>query len=147
MARSSTAKCTPSNLSLQMPDRLPRPSELALIPKNPSQRRRQRTVICLATVFISFVGPDMAPMCMLLSVLSTEGVADDKPSRRSMGFWTAVASENCTDDGCVDDNTCLLLLLLCKLSPPLLGAEQILCRFLFCMMGAARGMLLTGASC
>ena len=75
----------------------------------------------------------MASMCMLLSVPWTEGVADDKPSRRNTGFWTA--SDNCTDDNCVDDNTCLLLLLLfCELSPPLLGAERILCRFLFCSL-------------
>ena len=65
-----------SYLSLQTPALLPKLSEEARIPSNPSHRRKQRLVICLATVFVSNDGSSF-PSDPLVSRTVTLGSRSD----------------------------------------------------------------------
>ena len=94
-----------------MPDRLPTPSDLALIPRKPSQRRKERTVICLAMAVISAVGPAMGLSCTVLPVLEDMAGACDKPGTSSRGLWTASELGDGVDDDCLLGSA----LILCKL--------------------------------
>ncbi len=75
-ASSSTAQRTVSNLSLQMPALLPKLSEYALMPSSPSQRRRQRLVICAATLLNSGVGTSLIPVPSKSDAAETADVND-----------------------------------------------------------------------
>ena len=98
-ASSSTAQHTVSNLSLQMPALLPKLSEYAQMPSSPSQRRRQRLVICAAALLISGVGTSLTPAPSKSDAAETAEVNDPDltmSATKMVPFQTLPSGKHCS---------------------------------------------------
>ena len=107
-----------------MPDRRPKPSEPARMPRKPSHRRKHLTVICLATDCISLVEPNMKSR----DKSGSDADAVCLVPRESNGFCTRSEVTECMEDWRSVELVCLLCVLgaLWRFCLVLLGAESTL---------------------